>query len=132
MSIFDEVAARYPGVFDDHPRVEPAPHCDHRAQFAHLHQHINDAAALQHRHIHHVEETIMAALDDLKTEVNAYAQTVDGTVIPAFDAIMAAIQNGAGAASEADLAAVTTQIQDATARLTDKAREAHALVGGAG
>ena len=133
MDIFDEISARYPGLFDDRRRpAPPAPACDHRGDFARLHQHIDDAAALQHRHIHHVEETIMAALDDLKTEVSNYAQTVDNTVIPAFDAVMAAIQNGAGGASDEELAAVTAQIQDATARMTDKAREAHALVGGEG
>ena len=128
--IYDEILARYPGVFDQRPIRRPG--CDHSAEFAQLHQHIDDAAALQHRHLHHVEETIMAALDDLKNEVNNFAQTVDNTVIPAFDAIMAAIQNGSGGASEAELAAVTTQIQDANARLTDKAREAAALVGGEG
>jgi hypothetical protein len=128
--IYDEILARYPGVFDQRPARRPG--CDHSAEFAQLHQHIDDAAALQHRHLHHVEGTIMAALDDLKNEVANFAQTVDNTVIPAFDAIMTAIQNGSGGASEAELADVTAQIQDANARLTDKAREAAALVGGAG
>jgi hypothetical protein len=131
--IYDEISARYPGLFDDDRRHRPpGPVCDHRSDFARLHQHIDDAAALQHRHIHHVEGTIMAALDDLKNEVSNFAQTVDNTVIPAFDAIMTAIQNGSGGASEAELSEVTAQIQGANARLTDKAREAAALVGGEG
>ena len=130
--IYDEILARYPGVFTDQPRRRPAGGCDHSAEFAQLHQHIDDAAALQHRHLHHVEGTIMAALDDLTTGVSDYAQTVDNVVIPAFDAIMAEIRDGAGAASEEQLAELATQVQGANDRLRAKANEAAALVGGEG
>lgn len=74
----------------------------------------------------------MAALDDLTTGVSDYAQTVDSVVIPAFDAIMAEIRDGAGAASEEQLAELATQVQGANDRLRAKANEAAALVGGEG
>jgi hypothetical protein len=130
--IYDEILARYPGAFADQPRHHPDSGCDHRADFARLHQHIDDAAALQHRHLRHVEEIIMAAIDDLNTNVDTFAQTVDSTVIPALDSLMAAVQAHAGAATEEQLADLATRVQGATDRLRDKAQEAAALVGGEG
>lgn len=128
--IYDEVAARYPNIFD-HPPQHP-PGCDHGAQFAQLHRHIDDAAALQHRHLFHVEETIMAAIDDLRAQADQFAQNVDNTVIPALDALMAAIHSAPAGVPEADVAAVATQLQDTNARLLAKAQEAASAVGGAG
>lgn len=132
MSIFDEVSARYPGVFADHPQRGPDLYCDHRAQFAQLHQHIDNAAALQHRHLLHVEGTIMAALDDLRAEAQEYARTVQDVAIPAFDQLMAAIAANAGGASEAELAEIAAQIAGANDQLLSKSNEAAAAVGGAG
>lgn len=128
--IYDEIAARYPGVFGPPPQQRQG--CDHGAQFAQLHQHIDQAAALQHRHLHHVEETIMAAIDDLRAQADQFAQNVDNTVIPALDALMAAVHSAPAGVPEADVAAVATQMQDTNARLLTKAQEAAAAVGGAG
>lgn len=132
MSIFDEVSARYPGVFADRPRPEPDLYCDHRDQFRQLHQHIDNAAALQHRHLLHVEGTIMAALDDLRAEAQEYARTVADVAIPAFDQLMAAVVANSGGASEAELAEVSAVIAGANDQLLAKANEAAAAVGGEG
>ena len=128
--IFDEILSRYPSAFDEHTRYAPPTPCDHHQAFAQLHDHIDAAAALQHRHLLHVEGQIMAALDDLRAEVEGNAATIDNIVIPTLDALMAAVQNGT--ASDADLAALATSLQEANGRLRDKTAEAAALVGGEG
>lgn len=129
--IYDEIAARYPHVFDNQPRRQPQA-CEHSAQFAELHRHIDSAAALQHRHLNHVEGTIMAAFQDLQASVADYASNVDNTVIPAFDAIMTAVREGSGGASEEQLAELNSTVQGANSRLLAKAQEAAQLVGGEG
>lgn len=128
--IYDEILARYPRAFDEHTRYQPPIPCDHSREFAQLHGHIDAAAALQHRHILHVEGKLMAALDDLRAEVEASAAVIDTQAIPALDALMAAVQSGD--ASEAQLAELVTSLQGSNARLTDKVAEAQGLVGGAG
>jgi hypothetical protein len=128
--IFDEILSRYPSAFDEETRYRPPTPCDHHRDFGALHDHIDAAAALQHRHLLHLEGTIMAAIDDLRAEVEASASAIDNVAIPALDALMAAVQNGS--ASEAELGELVTSLQASNARLRDKANEAAALVGGEG
>lgn len=124
--IYDDVLAAYPDVFSDRPRATPP----RRSEFADLHQHLHEVAELIHAHLRHVQETIMDALANLNSQADALEQSVDNTVIPALDALMSAA--GQVGVPEAQVQAASDRIQTAIARLTDKAREAHTVVGGEG